>query len=192
MGGLLFGERHYIRSDSVAEAFFTLWDGHIGRRRTKGVLGIQSSLAVIMPNFYLSESSGRYFNPSDTDKVRRDGMFNARGWPFERGEALWNSWVELRMPLSEQVIWFDTFVEGARLYENRTDIGQGGLEDMRFTIGSGIRFVIPQFPVRLYLAKRFQFDENGNVEWQTGNLFSGGGGEGRGLDLVFTIGAEFF
>jgi len=84
-----------------------------------------------------------------------------------------------------------TFDGAAEDWDARQRLGDLRWQDWKFTIGSGIRFVIPQFPIRLYLAKRFEIDENGNVDWQTGNLFSGGD-EGRGLDLVFSIGAEFF
>jgi len=78
-------------------------------------------------------------------------------------------------------------------WDDRQKLSEMELQDWQFTIGSGIRFVIPQFPIRLYLARRFTYDQNGNLEWQTGNLFNGGDPDsGRGLDLVFTIGAEFF
>ena len=105
------------------------------------------------------------------------------------------------MPISEQVIWWDTFIEAATLrtfgdssqWSDRQRLTDLQLADWQFSMGTGIRFVIPQFPIRLYLAKRFEYDESGNIEWQTGNLFNGGDvNSGRGLDLVFTIGAEFF
>ena len=203
VGGFLLGERHYSRTDTTAEVFFTLWDIPLGEWAWKMVLGGQSKLSVIWPNFYLDKNNDRYFSVSDNNLLRIDGMFNARGWGYTGGGAsLWNNWIELRMPLAEQVIWWDTFAEGALLrtftgtgidFENRERINDAVLQDWQFTIGTGIRFVIPQFPIRLYLAKRFKFDESGNVEWQAGNLFNDGDPSGtKGLDLVFTIGAEFF
>jgi outer membrane protein insertion porin family len=203
VGGFLFGERHYSRTDTTAEAFFTLWDIPLGEWAWKMVLGAQSKLSMIWPNFYLDEDNDSYFVVSENNLLRIDGMFNARGWGYRGGGAsLWNNWLELRMPLAEQVIWWDAFAEGALLrtftgtgidFDNRERLTEATLPDWQFTIGTGIRFVIPQFPIRLYLAKRFQFDEDGNVEWQTGNLFNDGDpNSGKGMDLVFTIGAEFF
>ncbi len=206
VGGFLFGERHYTRTDTTAEIFFTLWDIPLGEWAWKMVLGAQSKLSMIWPNFYLDEANPSYFVASENNLLRIDGMFNARGWGYRGGGAsLWNNWIEFRMPLAEQVIWWDTFAEGALLqtftgdtsgendFDNRERLVETSLPDWQFTVGTGIRFVIPQFPIRLYLAKRFQFDENGNVEWQTGNLFNDGDlTSGKGLDLVFTIGAEFF
>jgi len=202
VGGFLGGQRHYSRSTSTAEQYFTLWDVPVGEWNWKMVLGLQSELSFILPNFYLKERNDRYFVVEESvDTLRINGFFNARGWPYQTGgSALWNNWIELRMPLAEQVIWWDTFFEMATLrtfdgaaedWDARQRLGDLRWQDWKFTIGSGIRFVIPQFPIRLYLAKRFEIDENGNVDWQTGNLFSGGD-EGRGLDLVFSIGAEFF
>lgn len=203
VGGFLGGNRHFIRTETTGEAFFTLWDVPLGDWSWKGVLGAQSNLKMIWPNFYLDEGSDRYFSTSDSDLLRIDGMFNARGWPFEsNGASVWNNWVELRMPLAEQVIWWDTFFEAAALrtfsanvsdWNDRERLTDLELPDWQFSVGTGIRFVIPQFPIRLYLAKRFQYDENGEIDWQTGNLFNGGDlTSGQGLDLVFTIGAEFF
>ena len=198
-GGILGGQRHYTRVGSTAEGFMTLWEVPARDWTFKMVLGAHSELNMVVPNFYLNASNGRYYALETSDFLRIDGMFNARGWPYESGGwALWNNWVELRMPISEQVIWFDTFFEGtymatgAEAWAEREKMQEMVRQDWLFSLGSGIRFVIPQFPIRLYMAKRFQFDDAGNVEWQTGNLFNNGGEDGRGLELVFTIGAEFF
>ncbi len=201
VGGWLSGQRHYSQTRSLAEVFFTLWDVPVGEWSWKMVLGMQSELSFILPNFYLNERDDRYFDAvSATDLLRINGFFNARGWPFESGgSALWNNWIELRMPLAEQVIWWDTFFEMATLrgfdndevWNTRERLNDLEWQDWKFTIGSGIRFVIPQFPIRLYLAKRFQVGPDGEIDWQQGNLFSGDD-ENAGLDLVFSIGAEFF
>jgi outer membrane protein insertion porin family len=59
-------------------------------------------------------------------------------------------------------------------------------------VGTGIRFTIPQFPIRLYLAKRFSFSETGQIEWQRGDVFNFNDSPTGGLDFVFAIGADFF
>lgn len=204
VGGFLLGERHYSRTDTTAEIFFTLWDIPFGEWAWKMVLGAQSKLSMIWPNFYLDSDDERYFKTTTANLLRINGMFNARGWGYQQGGAsLWNNWIELRMPLAEQIVWWDSFLEGAVMqtftdgsgsnFNERDLLRDTTLQDWQFTIGTGIRFVIPQFPIRLYLAKRFKYDESGNIEWQTGNLFNDGDpNSGKGMDLVFTIGAEFF
>ncbi len=203
-GGFLFGTRHFIRTDSRAEHFFTLWDRPVTDNwRWKGVLGLHTSLSLIFPQFWIAEDQripdnyvGEEYlvaRTGTTDLLFIDGMFTARGWPRDLdGKALWNNWVELRMPLAEQVIWLDNFIEATALYEERSDIGDMGIENMRFSMGTGLRFVIPQFPIRIYLAKRFQVDSSGNIDWQTGNLFNRDNRQGHGLDFVFSIGMELF
>ena len=202
-GGLLSGKRHYFRTDTTLEQYFTLLDvPRTGNWKWKLVLAMQSRLQIIWPNFYLSASDEAYFQATTSARLRRDGFFNARGWGFRSdGASLWNNYIELRMPLAEQVIWFDTFLEGTlfRTFEgsstwsDRQRILDANMQDWTYTIGAGFRFVIPQFPIRLYLGKRFRFDQNGDIAWQRGNLFRGSDPSGTdGLDLIFTIGAEFF
>ena len=95
------------------------------------------------------------------------------------------------MPLAEQVIWFDQFLDAASIYPERDLIGELGIENMLFSWGAGVRFTIPQFPIRLYLAKRFRI-EDGAVQWQTGTLFNPDNEQGQGMEFVFSIGTELF
>jgi hypothetical protein len=48
-----------------------------------------------------------------------------------------------------------------------------------FSMGFGLRLSLIQLPLRLYLAKRFCFDDQGNVLWGNGSI--------SGMDLVFSI-----
>ncbi|MFW5806295.1 MAG: hypothetical protein ACOCWU_01380, partial [Spirochaetota bacterium] len=66
-----------------------------------------------------------------------------------------------------------------------------GVDNMLFSFGTGFRFVIPQFPIRIYLARRFTV-EDGDVQWQTGSLFNPDNEPGRGMEFVFSIGTELF
>lgn len=194
VGGVLFGNRHYIRSDSTGQAFFTLFDVPVSSAWSwKLVLALNSQLSVILPQFWVPEDYRT--DPQQpivgTDLIFLDGMFNGRGWDVESGEALWSNWLEFRMPIAEQVLWFDTFFDAAALYQDRTDIGQGSIENMLFGFGAGLRFTIPQFPIRLYLAKRFRV-QNGAIQWQAGDFFDRDDRPGSGLDFVFSIGTGFF
>jgi len=194
-GGFLLGTRHYIRTDSKAEGYLTLFDLPVfDNWNWKMVLAAQSSISFILPQFWVPQKYRDNPQPvaGTTDLLYIDGMFNARGWDRRTdGQALWYNWLELRMPLAERVIWFDQFFDAAALYKDRHDVGQLGIDNMLFSFGAGIRFVIPQFPIRLYLAKRFTV-QDGNVEWGTGGLFNPNNKPGKGLDFVFSIGTELF
>ena len=170
-GGFLFGERHYIRSDSGAEVFFTLFDLPVTDAwNWKMVLGLSSTFSAVFPHFFVPEPFDGRQQPVATtsDLLSINGLFNARGWPIRvDGEALWNSWIELRMPIEERIVWFDAFFEAAAIWQDLSDIGQLGIENMLFSFGAGLRLNIPQFPLRFYIAKRFRI-VNDSVEFQTG------------------------
>ncbi|TFH03954.1 MAG: hypothetical protein E4H09_04370 [Spirochaetales bacterium] len=194
-GGFLLGDRHYIRTDTKGEAFFTLWDFPVlDTWNWKGVLAVHSDISFVLPTFWVPPAYQSFDQPvAGTDLLQTDGMFVARGWdPVTGGEALWNNWVELRMPIAEQVLWLDGFFDAVSLWEDPHDIGTLGPQNMLFGVGAGLRFTIPQFPIRVYLAKRFQVDSGGTIQWQEGSLFNYNKSPTGGLDFVFSIGAGLF
>jgi outer membrane protein insertion porin family len=195
VGGFLLGDRHYIRTDSRGEAYFTLWDLPVfDNWNWKTVLALHSEISFVLPTFWVPQEYRSMEQPiAGTDLLATNMMFIARGWePVTGGEALWNNWVELRMPIFENFLWTDTFFDAVNLWEDPADIGNMGIENMLFGFGAGIRFTIPQFPIRLYLAKRFRFDETGAIQWQQGSLFNYNDTPTGGLDFVFAIGADLF
>lgn len=195
-GGILFGDAHFIRSTSVVEGHVPLLDWKVFENWSwKIILSGQSVFQAILPQWYYPEGTSYAKNgPSYTQKLDLNGLYNSRGWPRVRnGEATWNNWLELRMPMYETVIWWDQFAEVARLWTGLEDVGKkfDGTQ-YQFTVGTGFRFVMQQFPIRIYLAKRFAFDESGNITYKKGNLAGSDADNDAGLDLIFTLGLDFF
>jgi outer membrane protein insertion porin family len=187
-GGFLFGSRHFIRTDTTAQTFFTLFhtgDEPIGNFRI--VLALNSSLSVLLPQFWTQEGTDSF--QAESNLLFTNGMNIARGWsPKPNLQGVWNNWIELRMPIVESILWYDSYIEAVRIAENRDNLFNFSRDsDWLFGIGTGLRLAIPQLPISLYLAKRFTFDENGSIKWQDGNLFPGQPGEGKGIDLIFAI-----
>jgi len=185
--------QHYIRSDTKAEIFFTLMDIPVTDTwNLKAVLGFHSGLSFILPQFGRDEPV-----IEDVNKLYLDGMFIGRGWYNERmnrGFALWENWVELRIPIVPNLFAFDLFFDAALasgVYSN-TMVLPGEFfdnldaENWRFSMGGGLRFTIAQFPFRFLLAKRFQI-ENGNIAWKSGNVFGQSGKPNSGLDFVISF-----
>ncbi|MDR2553278.1 MAG: outer membrane protein assembly factor BamA [Treponema sp.] len=177
---------HYIRSDTKAEYFLTLFDIPVTERwHFKTVLALHSGLSFIFPQAGMDEPV-----IEDTNKLYIDGMFIGRGWLEERtnrGYALWENWVELRIPLVPNLLAFDWFFDADVKKDTPRDFfGSLMLEDWRFSIGGGFRFTIPQFPFRFLLAKRFRIVD-GKVQWQPGALFSNPGNNTSGLDFVISF-----
>ncbi|WP_455383078.1 outer membrane protein assembly factor BamA [Salinispira pacifica] len=193
-GGFLFGRSQFINTSTTLEGFLTLWDLPVTDSWSwKMVLAAHTALSVLLPQFWVppsADANGNPYVPNAIDQLYIDGMTVGRGWPRTAGQALWDNWVELRMPLAPQVIWFDMFFEGASLWDSYRNINMGDINNFDFSFGAGFRFVIPQFPIRLYIAKRFKFVD-GHFEWVQGGLFNAGSPTG-GVDFVFSIGTGFY
>lgn len=194
-GGILFGDSHYIRSNTVLEGHLPLVNLRVSENWAfKLVLAANSTFDAIFPQFfYPPGTSFKENGPQYSQRLRLNGIYNARGWgTVYNGAATWNSWLELRMSLLERVVWFDTFFEVAGLW---TELNQINIIDPKryyFSFGAGFRFVIPQFPIRIYIAKRFNLDDALSLKWQRGNLSaSPDKTDDSGVDLVFSIGFSF-
>ena len=122
--------------------------------------------------------------PHDVEKVL--SVFKNKSHQHHRGDD--NSALEERRHLRQTCQEAD----GERS-QDRSDFSQGiSLDDFLFGFGAGIRFTIPQFPIRMYLGKRFSFDYNDTLSrytanWQDGPLFGG-----WGVDFVISLGGDTF
>ena len=205
-GGLLFGDRHFIRLTSRAEGFLTLWDVPVFQNwNYKTVLAAHSAFGVVLPQLWVPQGFTN-LDASSSDLLVIDGTRVARGWePITDGHALWESKVELRTPIAERIVWGVAFLDSAVLWQRdptqcgvtatlvcpqpgTLDLGAASLDDFYFSVGAGFRFAIPQFPIRLYFAKGFQFDDDGTLQPKAGSLDFGS----FSLDFVISLGGEVF
>ncbi|MDR2181288.1 MAG: outer membrane protein assembly factor BamA [Treponema sp.] len=161
---------HYIRSDTKAEYYYTLYTLPItDKYNLKTVLALHSGMSFILPQFHRDQPV-----VEDASKLYIDGMFLGRGWYDERmnrGFALWENWVELRTPLVPNLLAFDIFGDADLAKATPGDLfHHTSSSDWRFSMGAGFRFTLAQFPFRFLFAKRFKIVD-GAVEWQQGTLF---------------------
>lgn len=187
-------EEYYIRSDTKAEIFFTLWNLPVGEKWAfRGVLGLHTGVTLLLPGFaQRPESAG---NPivEQANQLSLDGMFTARGWQNERtvrGYALWENWAELRLPIVPGMLALDGIFDAAEIAAGPgalfgTDARGRWTERMRFSFGGGLRFAIPQFPFRFLFVKRFSFRDGGRFKWEDGAI--GRGDPGSGIDFVLSF-----
>lgn len=194
-GGILFGTRHHNRTTSVAEAYFTLFDVPVGDSwNFKGVLALHSSFSAILPQFFRDDDGewGSDTVATTTDLLYTDGMVVAKGWPLKRdGKLLWNSWIELRMPIVPGYISFNSFFSGAALYTELDDIKAMEIGDFNFSFGGGLQLELPTFPLGIYLVKRFRLPD-WKMEWQAGELMKIGGQPDSGVDFVISFTFSYF
>lgn len=191
-GGLLGGASHYIKTQTKGEFFLTLWDFPLLEEwNFKTVLALHSSLSFIWPQFYRQDGDWTTgIEATSSYLLYTDGMNVGRGWDrLYDGQAMWDNWLELRIPIAEQVLWSDIFFRSTGFWEDRTDFGivTDSPEAYRFSYGAGIRFTIPNLPLGLYLTKLFKLDSDGNVQWEGGPIFADPEDETSGWRLVLTI-----
>jgi outer membrane protein insertion porin family len=181
-------EEYFIRSDTKAEVFWTIWDWQVFENWSfKGVFGLHSGLSFLFP--FVGD---RRPIVEQANMLALDGMFVARGWTNQRlvrGTALWENWAELRLPLVQGILALDGFFDMAEVSDMPANIfGQdprGSFSDrLRFSMGAGLRFAIPQFPFRFLFAKRFRL-VNGAVQWEPGAI--GNDGANGGIDFVLSF-----
>ncbi len=102
---------------------------------------------------------------SDSNKLYVDGMFVGRGWTdlyddsSAKGDMLLSHSVELRSPLAVGIIAADFFFDAVAPLKEKSDLLNLSLNDYYFSYGPGLRFSIPQFPLRLLFANTFRIQD---------------------------------
>jgi outer membrane protein insertion porin family len=188
--GVLPNEReHYIRSDTKAEYFHTLFNLPVTDNwNFKMIFGIHSGLSLITRQPFRDQDKPEP-PVEDANKLSVDGMFVGLGWSGEyrnRGLALWENWAEFRFPLVANILALDFFFDAAGVKESpELFFTSFNIEDMRFSFGGGFRFTIPQFPFRFSLAKRFRVLD-GQFQWEKGAIW-GNNSPASGVDFVISF-----
>lgn len=170
--GLLPVEKEYfLRTDTKLEKYFTLLDWAVTEKwNLKLVLAGYTGFSMLFPapNTAIGDSSKLYI----------DGMFNGRGWTDiynkkeGKGKAMWSSNIELRFPVVPGILALDWFGDAVAVKNSPNDmISDLKVEDFFFSTGPGIRFTIPQFPLRLLFANTFKVvedveDGGKKIEWK--------------------------
>ena len=185
-------QEHYIRTDTRLQWFHTLLDIPVTDNwNFRAVLGLHTGLSFIFPQ-------PGFDRPSvlEANQLAVDGMFIGRGWTGEfrrKGFALWDNWAEIRIPLAPGIIAWDFFFDAAGIKRTPSDLFTNFFSDdgslagsetffMRFSVGGGLRFTIPQFPFRFSLARRFLY-RDGQIQWAPGGI----GGSGWDFVVSFAI-----
>jgi outer membrane protein insertion porin family len=154
---------------------------------------------------FIFNQPGRETKIEEANRLSVDGMFVGRGWSMEyrnKGLLLWENWIEMRFPVVAGVLAWDFFFDFAGVetvqgnyfgtyYDAAQEkyINNFTIDNMRFSFGGGIRFTMPQFPLRFSLAKRFR-TKDGEFIWEPGTMFRTND-PGSGVDLVFSFAISY-
>ena len=193
-GGILPSTRDYILSTSKLQGFFTLFDVPLTETgNLTGVLALNSSIAFILPQWAKGENGWEWLtNITSQELLYVDGMTMARGWHRVYDQKiLWDSWIELRMPVVKQYLWWDWYVSGTGAWPDTNLFSNLSINDFLFGFGGGARLTIPGFPIGLYFTKRFKF-ENNQIVWQGGSVFANESQPNSGIDFVISFTADLY
>jgi len=183
VGGILPSARNYISTNSKGQFFYTLFSLPVFRSwEFKTILGLNSSLSLIF-----KQLDGT-FDITTEDMFYIDGLTMARGW--ERvydGQALWDNWAELRIPIMERFIWWDFFYSFTGIWPDRSSFKKYDKNDFYYSLGGGIRLTIPGIPIGFYFVKRYQYIDN-KIVWHNGPLFT----NSMALDFVIGFTPSFY
>jgi len=102
-----------------------------------------------------------------------DGMFVGRGWePHSGYRFLWDNTLQFIFPIAPNILAFDIFLDavGAWVakegkYKTSNALSKMHINDWRFSLGGGFRFANPQFPIGIYLVKKFRWNIDGDIDW---------------------------
>lgn len=164
--GLIPGleKEFFLKSDTKFEAYHTLFDIPVSDKwNFKGILAGYTGLSLLVPTPDTTIT--------DSNRLYIDGMFNGRGWTelyrnsTAKGQAMWSSNIEFRVPVVPGMLGVDLFHDAVVVKpdfsEMLTDLS---INDFYFSFGPGIRFLIPQFPIHLLFAFRYNFVD-GKPQW---------------------------
>ncbi len=162
-----FGETEFIlRSTTTGEAYFQLVNKPITDK-----FAFQLILAGISQFTFQRAFFGSAI--SSTNKLSVDGMVYGRGWEISdkeigNGDLLWNNSVELRYPVFKNALSVDLFFDASMV--KNTDVSSLDLSDASnwfFSFGPGLRLLMQQLPIRVYLANNFMLDDG--FSWRKAN-----------------------
>jgi|GEM_PF-3275772 len=163
-GGLLGGYSNFIRLNTEMNYNVkTFW---------KFVLATRLNFGFIVPY------PGRRVTADNTDLIRVDTWNEGRGWSHPstqwpslyslRGYAEMNFSLEYRYPIVERYVWGLLFFDASGLYLNDASNFSLDPRDLWYSFGLGASLVIPSLPIRIYLTRRFKYNQN-DEEWQWAN-----------------------
>ena len=179
---------NYMKSVTRGQVNFTLFDIPTSDSyRFKSVFCLNSAFS------YLTEKPWDSENVADPQEngFYADGMFIARGWYPERyGQSLWDNTATIKFPLIPNILAYDFFLDGVGLWKSKDLLHEMSLPDFKFSLGTGIRFDNPQFPIGIYLVKKFQFEEGGGINWNPEPDYVTF--ENGNLNLVISFGIDIY
>lgn len=181
-GGIIGGLSNYIRSNTSAAGYLTLFKVGDGIRPRALVASLTSSLGLMLPQWWncdvdAGNTGWRWHDPkygaTKSEMLYIDGMMVSRGTDSVYDLALlWDTILELSFPIAVDIVNIEAFTSitaGAP----KLAIGEKLETTWYGAFGIGARLKISGFPLGIFLVANYSISEGmRSVEWKTGGLFN--------------------
>ena len=181
-GGIIGGLSNYIRSNTSAAGYLTLFKVGDGIRPRALVASLTSSLGLMLPQWWNCDvdrgnTGWRWHDPkygaTKSEMLYIDGMMVSRGTDSVYDLALlWDTILELSFPIAVDIVNIEAFTSitaGAP----KLAIGEKLETTWYGAFGIGARLKISGFPLGIFLVANYSISEGmRSVEWKTGGLFN--------------------
>lgn len=191
-GGFLFGLSNYIRSTTSASGYVSLFTFTLDDKPAYGVLGVTSSVNIMLPQYYNNEEDGGWgwhdpkLGATKYEMLYIDGMNIGRGFNVVYDQSfLLDNQISLSVPLAQNILSAEVFASATGVVSYLSDLNGLGSLDWYFAMGAGIKLKIPGFPLGLYLVKNATYRDS-VFAWDAGTIFTTSS-ETSGLKLVLAI-----
>ena len=197
--GALYDTRDYIGGPSrgiYASQFFTYTGGLFGGQ-SQWIM-TETNFSFFVPLFWnlVFAVDTKYETIFDQltgkldiypgDELQFDGMTELRGWReyYHAGRTKMSSMIELRYPIDKRMFWGVFFYDMGKLWEDAGKL-TFDLKDYKHSVGLGFRLQISVLPIRLYFARKLEYDADGKANWIGGTKLL------KGWETVFSVAGIF-
>jgi outer membrane protein insertion porin family len=192
-GGYLFGLSNYIRSSTSASGYLSLFSFTLDERPANVVLGVTSSVNIMLPQYYNYEDDGGWgwhdpkLGATKYEMLYIDGMNIGRGFDVVYDLSfLYDNQVSISIPMAQNLLSAEIFASATGAVSDLSDLNGLGSLDWYFAMGAGIKLKIPGFPLGLYLVKNATAYSGSSFAWDAGSIFTTSS-DTSGLKLVLAI-----
>lgn len=159
-----YENQFYLRSDTIGEAYFTLFDIQATEKwNFKTIFAYVGGLSLLRPKKNTSIAS--------SNRLAIDGSVIGRGWDniySTKGDFMWTNAFEIRVPVLPNMISAQFFLDAVALKDRKPSMSNKlNIDDFRFSFGPGIRSLIQQLPLSIYLVNTFTM-KGGKFNWGNG------------------------
>ena len=159
-----YENQFYLQSDTIAEAYYTLFDIQATEKwNFKTILAYVGGISVLRPKKYTSIAS--------SNRLSIDGSVIGRGWDdiySTKGDFMWTNSFEVRVPVLPNIISAQFFLDAVALKDTRPSFSNRlSMDDFYFSFGPGIRSLVQQLPLSIYLVNKFTM-KGGKFSWGNG------------------------